>query len=215
MITELMARDMMERLAKLRRKADKTKSLTDKAAYHEYESECLETLRYFVEMKAGKYRKFANHPDLTQEGMEALLKAIRTFKLKDSKGKDKGSFFFWAGLFVNTKLSRSANNHTVIRYPMHVAKLNKPHKENNIPVILDTQNCPETLCEESEVGGAIRSAFNLLTKEQKDVVNLVYGFEGDRPLSITKVCQTKKISRAFCLKTLNGALEILRDKIEI
>jgi RNA polymerase sigma factor (sigma-70 family) len=200
---------MMKKLSELRRKADKSKSVEDKQSYFRYEAECLNTLKYFVQMKTGKYRKFANYDDLNQEGMEALLKAMKTFK------NNKGSFFFWAGLFVNTRLVRSANNHTVIRYPMHVAKHTKPHKESVFPVILDSKNSPEKVCEQGELNNAVKMALQELSNDQRDLVNLVYGFDGDRPLSITKVCEKKKISRANCLKVLNGALDVLRSKIEI
>src|SRR5882757_5429473 len=105
MITEETAREMMKHLSKLRKTYFKTKSENDKSAYFQYEAECLKTLKYFVQMKTGKYKKFANYEDLNQEGMEVLLKAMKTFK------NNKGSFFFWAGLHVNTRLARSANNH--------------------------------------------------------------------------------------------------------
>lgn len=209
MITEETAKDMMKQLSELRKKAEKSKAATDKLAYTKYEAECLDALKYFVQMKTGKYRKFANYEDLNQEGLEALLKAMKTFK------NNKGSFFFWAGLFVNTRLVRSANNHTVIRYPMHVAKKTKPHKENTFPVMLDSKGSPEKNCEQSELNIAVQAALNLLSEDQRELVNLVYGFDGDKPMSITKVCEKKKISRANCVKTLNGALDILRTKIEL
>jgi RNA polymerase sigma factor (sigma-70 family) len=209
MITEETARKMMKQLSELRKAYTKSKSESDKIAYHQYESECLDTLKYFVQMKTGKYRKFANYEDLNQEGLEALLKAMKTFK------NNKGSFFFWAGLFVNTRLVRSANNHTVIRYPMHIAKKTKPHKESVFPVLLDSKHSPEKACEQSELNIAVQEALSALSNDQRELVNLVYGFDGDKPLSITKVCEKKKISRANCIKTLNGALDILRSKIEV
>jgi RNA polymerase sigma factor (sigma-70 family) len=209
MITEETARKMMKQLSELRKAYAKSKSESDKIAYHQYESECLDTLKYFVQMKTGKYRKFANYEDLNQEGLEALLKAMKTFK------NNKGSFFFWAGLFVNTRLVRSANNHTVIRYPMHIAKKTKPHKESVFPVLLDSKHSPEKACEQSELNIAVQEALGTLSNDQRELVNLVYGFDGDKPLSITKVCEKKKISRANCIKTLNGALDILRSKIEV
>jgi RNA polymerase sigma factor (sigma-70 family) len=209
MITEDTARKMMKQLSELRKTYAKTKSESDRLAYSRYETECLNTLKYFVQMKTGKYRKFANYEDLNQEGLEALLKAMKTFK------NNKGSFFFWAGLFVNTRLVRSANNHTVIRYPMHVAKKNKPHKENVFPILLDLKSSPEKACEQSELNLAVQAALRALSTEQRELVSLVYGFDGDKPMSITKVCEKKKISRANCIKTLNGALDLLRSKIEV
>ena len=213
MITEESAREMMKQLSLLKKKIGRSDE--DKQRYHEYESHCIDELKYFVENKARKYQRFLNHSDLTQDGFEALLKAVRTFKLTDAEGRSKGSFFFWAGLFVNTKLSRSANNHTVIRYPMHIAKVTKPFKTDALPVMIDTGPSPEKACEQAERDLAIQQALKCLSRRQKEIVNLAYGFDNDRAMSINKICEKKKISRTKCLRVLNSALDILRTKIEI
>lgn len=216
MITEDVARNMMKKLFDLKKKANKTSKDIDKQVYFNYEAECIEKLKYFVETKAGKYKQFSNHLDLTQDAYEALLKGIRSFKLKDASGKDKGSFFFWIGLFVNTKLSRSANNHSVIRYPMKVAKFQRPHKETVIPVIpTDPQHSPEKICEQIEMNSEIKRAMAALSKRQREFVSMAYGFNGDKPMSITKICEKKNVSRANCLKIINKALEILKTEIEL
>ena len=209
MITEETARDMMKKLSTLYKKAEKTKRSFDRMAHREYESECLNTFRYFVLGKTGRYRKFANYEDLTQEAMEALLKAMKTFK------ENKGSFFFWAGLFVKTRVSRSANNHSVIRYPMHVAKDIKPHKESSIPTMIATELSPEETCEGYEVRSVVSKAVHRLPSEEKEIVSLLYGFETGTPISISKICKQKKMSRGSCLKILGTAFETLRDQIEV
>lgn len=209
MITEETAREMMKKLSDLSKKADKTKNVEDKFAHRQYETECLGTLKYFVLMKTGRYRKFSNYEDLTQEAMEALLKAMKTFK------DNKGSFFFWAGLFVNTRISRSANNHSVIRYPMHVAKKVKPHKESVIPTMIDGDLSPEENCESSEARIAVSKAVSKLPKEEKELVSLLYGIGNGNPISISKICEQKKMSRVSCMKLLGSAFETLRDEIEV
>lgn len=211
MLTEETAYEMMKHMDLLKKNLEKRNSKKNRKLLIEYEAECIEKLKYFVQMRAGKYRNFANYEDLIQEGMDALLKAIRTFEIKK-----KGSFFFWAGLFVNTRLVRSANNHSVIRYPMYVAKKNKPHKETRIPIMLDPAFSPERMAENAEISSIVRGALDHLDDEQKEVIKMIYGIgENKFPNSITKTCKEKKISRTNCLKTLNGALEILKDKIEI
>lgn len=215
MINEQEAREMMLKLSNLKKKFFKDKTEENKIKYFEYETECVNALSYFVEMRAGRYRKFANHSDLAQDGMVALLKAIRSFKLMDKDGNESGSFFYWLGLHVNTKLSRSANNHTAIRFPMHYAKLNPPRKESALPVLLDTGNSPEKNYEMSEVGGSIRKALNVLSDDQRELINLAYGFEGNGPMSISKVCEVKNISRSSCIRIIDDALKVLRKNIEI
>lgn len=209
MITEEQAKDMMKKLHSLRKKFKKEATEENEKTLQDYERLCLEKLQYFVLMKTAKYRRFSNYEDLTQEGLEALLKAMKTFNNK------KGSFFYWAGLFVNTKLSRSANNHSVIRYPMHIAKHTKPHKESSFPVMLDIKNSPEKLVETTQISKVIKGALNHLDEEQQKLVSMVYGFDGDKPMSIAKVCEKLKITRSVCMKALNNALGVLKENIEL
>lgn len=215
MLTEKEARKMMERLHLLKRKMNKSEK--NKKKYFDYEAQCIENLKYFVEAKAGKYKQFPNHSDLVQDAMEALLKGIRSFKISKLGAEDegKGFFFSWIGWFVNTKLSRSANNHTTIRYPMHIAKDVKPHKENKFPMLLDPKGSVERICEQEELNVAVRKSLDELSKEQRELVSLAFGFGKEGPVSITKICERKKISRANCLKVLDVALDVLRNKIEV
>jgi RNA polymerase sigma factor (sigma-70 family) len=209
MITEQMARKMMKKLRNLKQKLSKNNTEENREALKQYEQQCLQELKYFVHMKTSRYRKFSNYEDLNQEGLDALLKAMRTFKNK------RGSFFYWAGLFVNTRLSRAANNHSAIRYPMYIAKIIKPHKESNFPIMLDTKLSPENITENTEISQIIQKSFSSLNSEQKELINMVYGFNGDKPMSIAKVCKKMNISRSNCMKVLNGALYILKQKIEL
>lgn len=209
MLNENEAREMVKELRKLGRRAKKSRTKQDKQLYKEYELHCLKSLDYFVITKTSKYRGFANYEDLVQEARESLLKALNTFNVK------KGSFFFWASLFVNTRLSRAANNHTVIRYPMHYAKIHKPHKENYFPIIQDPKFSPERACEVSEINNVIRDAIKNLNQTEKNVIQMLYGFDTNKPLSITKICQKLKISRPACIKIINEAVEILKENIDL
>lgn len=215
MITEIEARKMMENLLNLKKIYDESKLNSDKLNYISYEANCVEELKYFVNMRARKYSKFVNHSDLVQEGMMALLKAIRTFKLKDLDGNNKGSFFFWAALIINTRLSRSANNHTTIRYPMHIAKYLKPHKEKSLPMMIELGNSPEQNYEQKQCNNVIDIALGKLSFKHKEYVSLAYGFGNDKPMSITKICQLKKVSRVNCIRVLDDALSELKANIEI
>jgi DNA-directed RNA polymerase sigma subunit (sigma70/sigma32) len=58
-------------------------------------------------------------------------------------------------------------------------------------------------------------ALSNLTVEQKNIISLVYGFNGDKPLSINKICKEKNISRAQCMKIINSSLISLKENIKL
>lgn len=174
-----------------------------------HEKICMEKFRYLVTMKTGRYKAFSNYDDLNQEGFVALVKAMNNYNPK------KGSFFWWAHKYIDTRISRSANLHTTIRYPLKVAKNNTPHKESVMPLLVEERYCPDKELEESQAAQAIYNAVEHLSDEQKKVINLAFGFEGDKPMSINKICKKLSISRLSCIKTINSALSTMKDKIKI
>lgn len=209
MLTEQEAQDLMTKLIDLRAQA---KSSEDAKIVHElkkHESICMEKFRYLVTMKTGRYKAFSNYDDLNQEGFEALIKAMNNYNPK------KGSFFWWAHKYIDTRISRSANLHTTIRYPLKVAKASTPHKESVMPLLIEERFCPDKELEESQNLQAIQSALDKLSNNQREVINLAFGFDGDKPMSINKICKKLSISRLSCIKTINGALSTMKENIKI
>src|ERR1700690_2536210 len=135
MLTELEAQDLMIKLIDLRSKVKEDASLGAEIRAHE--KICIEKFKYLVTMKTGRYKIFNNYEDLNQEGYEALIKAMKNYNPK------KGSFFWWAHRYIDTRISRSANLHTTIRYPLKVAKNNAPHKESVMPLLIEENYCPD------------------------------------------------------------------------
>jgi RNA polymerase sigma factor (sigma-70 family) len=209
MLTDQEAHDLMIKFIDLREKLQDTKDSKIEAEFKRHEQECIEKFRYLVTMKTGRYKAFSNYEDLNQEGFEALIKAMKTFK------PNKGSFFAWAHNYIGTRISRSANLHTTIRYPLKVAKANTPHKESVMPVQVEERYCPDKELEESQTTHAIQGALSVLSKEQKEIISLAYGFDGDKPMSINKICKKLNISRLSCIKTINSALSSMRENIKI
>jgi RNA polymerase sigma factor (sigma-70 family) len=160
-------------------------------------------------MKTSRYKTFSNYDDLNQEGYEALIKAMNNYN------PSKGSFFWWAHKYIDTRISRSANLHTTIRYPLKVAKNTTPHKEAIMPTQIEERYCPDLELENVQTNSAIQKAIMLLTEDQKKIINLAFGFEGDKPMSVNKICKQLNISRLSCIKNMNGALAIMRDHIKI
>lgn len=208
MLTEQEAQDLMTTLIDLRAKAkDGDSKIISELKKHE--AVCMDKFRYLVTMKTGRYKAFSNYEDLNQEGFEALVKAMNNYNPK------KGSFFWWAHKYIDTRISRSANLHTTIRYPLKVAKAATPHKESVMPLLIEERYCPDRELEDSQTTEAIHGAVSLLSPEQRQVINLAFGFEGDKPMSINKICKKLSISRLSCIKTINSALSTMKENIKI
>lgn len=209
MLTEQEAQDLMTKLIDLRDQLKISEDAKIKNELKRHEQICIEKFRYLVTMKTGRYKAFSNYEDLNQEGFEALIKAMNNYNPK------KGSFFWWAHKYIDTRISRSANLHTTIRYPLKVAKAATPHKEAVMPLLIEERYCPDRELEESQLNHAIQGAVSILTPEQREVISLAYGFDGDKPMSINKICKKLNISRLSCIKTINSALSLMKENIKV
>ena len=126
----------------------------------------------------------------------------------------KGSFFWWAHKYIDTRISRSANTHTAIRYPLKVAKANIPHKEATMPIMIETTNCPDVILENNQINAAINDSLSKLKEEQQKIVGLAYGLN-DKPMSINKICKELGITRLQCVKNLSSALSSMKESIKV
>lgn len=210
MISDEESRELMGDLFKLRNKYAESKSKIDKIKLDKHEAICIEKFKYLVTMKTGKYKQFANYEDLNQEGMEALVKSMKNYKVHLNT-----SFFWWAHKYIDTRISRSANLHTTIRYPLKVAKAITPHKESIMPLLIEERYCPDKELENTQNTNAVNAAIDKLNDEQKNIINLAFGFDGEKPMSINKLCKNLNISRATCIKTIDNALSNMKENIKI
>jgi RNA polymerase sigma factor (sigma-70 family) len=160
-------------------------------------------------MRTNKYKKFNNYEDLNQEGMEALLKSMKNYNPK------KGNFFYWAHRYIDTRISRSANLHTTIRYPLKIAKENIPHKESIMPILIEEIHCPDKELEKIQAINIIKSSLPLLSDEQNNVISLAYGINMDKPYSINKICKELHISRSSCVKLIHSAISVIKHNVII
>jgi len=203
------SQQLMEKFIDLRTKANETKSLIDISELKKHERLCVDKFKYLVTMKTSRYKKFSNYEDLNQEGFEALLKAMNNYNPK------KGCWFWWCFKYVDTRISRSANLHTTIRFPLKVAKNIPPHKESIMPLLIEERHCPDKEVEESQMFNTVQSALTLLSEEQREIINLAFGFGGDIPMSVNKICKKLNVSRSNCIKTISGSLSLMRENIKI
>lgn len=209
MLTEQEAQDLMLELVSLKNKVKLSNDPKIKKQLSLHEQKCINAFKYLVTMKTGRYKSFSNYEDLNQEGFEALIKAMKTYNPK------KGSFFAWAHNYIGTRISRSANLHTTIRFPLKVAKEHTPHKESNIPIIIEDRYCPDKQLENHQTYYSLNTAINKLTEQQKNVISLVYGLDNDKPMSINRVCKKLGMSRLNCVKLINTALVSMKENIKI
>ena len=209
MLQEKEAQELMNTFISLRNKAQETNNKEDILKFKQHEKICIEKFKYLVTMKTGKYKTFSNYDDLNQEGLEALVKSMKNYN------PEKGIYFWWAHKYIDTRIARSANLHTTIRYPLKIAKQIPPHKENIMPILIEESNCPDKELENIQLNGAIHNSISKLNVDQQQIINLAYGFYNDKPMSINKICKKLNISRLNCIKTINSALSIMKDNIKI
>lgn len=209
MLTKKEAEILIEEFISLRDLAEKNKDNETIERFRKHERLCMEKFKYLVSMRTDSYKGYYNYEDLNQDGLEALVKAMVNYDPK------KGSFFYWAHRYIKTRISRSANLHTTIRFPLKFAKANTPHKEPSLPVLTDNKPHPEKNVETVEVSDIIKSAMNQLNEDQINVITFAFGFDGDKPLSVSKICKKMNISRVSCIKTINSALGILKQNINL
>jgi len=199
MITEQEAQDLMKELISLREKVKKTKDAKLIRQLKTHENKCIDSFRYLIKMKTSRYKSFSNYDDLNQEAMEALLKAMNNYNPK------KGSFFWWCHKYIDTRISRTANLHTTIRFPLRVAKKTPPHKEPIPKNLIDSRSNPEKQVENLEFARALNLAIDDLPEKQKNILSMLYGISVDTPYSINEICESLNIARSVCIKEIKNA----------
>jgi len=203
------AQTLMKTFIKYREKAAKTNHQKDILLFKEHERFCIEKFKYLVLMKTSRYKNFSNYDDLVQDGLEGLIKSMKTYNPK------KGIFFWWAHKYVDTRIARCANLHTTIRFPLKYAKAVTPHRESILPILVDQLAGPYDILEHREALMAVNKNFSNLSSNQQKVVKLLFGIDGENPQSISKVCQQLRMSRPTCVKLLDQVLNILRRNIQL
>jgi RNA polymerase sigma factor (sigma-70 family) len=209
MITIEESQKLIEHFISLKKQYQKTKNDSDLQEFRLHEKKCIEQFSYLVFMRTSRYKNFSNYDDLNNDGMEALVKAMKNYD------PAKGNFFWWSHKYIDTKIARSANLHTTIRYPLKYAKNNSPRREALPNNLIEKSIGPEKLLEDTEIAQNIKSAMKSLTEEQKKIIDLAYGFDGDKPASINKICKIVNAPRSRVIKCLNVALGIIRNNIKL
>jgi len=182
----------------LRKKAE-SGSRSDILRFEAYKNICAQRLKSLIVHHTRKYRRFANHIDLEQDGFEALINALSTFD------PTKGSFAWWANRYIKTRVQRKANAHSTIKFPIKKARDVKPYKISTMPTRVDPGPTPLEETERLENAKNIGQAMEALTFEQRLVVSMKYGFNGMRERPVGKILEELSISRQQYSKLLSEA----------
>ena len=191
----------------LKEQSEKDPSL--EAQFKQFQNYCVDKLKYLVQIRAAKYKKFSNYPDLAQDGFEALILAFNTFD------PDKGCFTWWADKYISTRISRAANAHSTIRFPIKKAKELRPYKTSTIPVMIDWEADPFASAQQKEDKERIREALKKLPEQHRIVLNKTYGFNGERPRPVKEVIAELDISRPQYTKILREAKEHVKQQLMV
>lgn len=209
MLTEQEGQSLANKLIELKKIYEETKHLKDKKNLDKHLNICIEKFTYIIATKTSKYKSFSNYEDLNQEGYVALMMGLNNYN------PSKGSIFWWLHKYIDTRIARNANLHTTIRIPLKKAKLMPPKKEFMIPTMIENNLCPDIELEQAQIINAIESVFESLTIDQKNIINMAYGLDGNKPLSINKICKKIGKTRQKCLAEINSAFFIMKNQIKI
>lgn len=198
--------EVAKKFLNLKKKANSGKP-EDVKAYKSYQNFCAKKLAPLVNFKTNRYKKFSNYPDLQQDGFEALMLAFETYDPK------KGDFVWWASRYINTRVSRAANAHSTIRFPLKKAKDLQPYKVGTMPVLIDSSSNPLEAVEQGQEVSVVQKAISELPEQQRRIILMHHEFSG-KSCSISKISQELKISRPTCQKLLNEAQESLKSRLK-
>jgi len=84
-----------------------------------------------------------------------------------------------------------------------------------MPILVEEKNCPDKELEKTQIIQSIKNVMSLLSNEQQEIVSLAYGLNGEKPLSVNKICKEKNISRINCIKIIKNAFELMKENIKI
>lgn len=173
------------------------------------ESAVVDKMYYLVKMKSSRYKKFSNYEDLNQDGLEALIKGLKTYQV------GKGSIFWWLHKYIDTKISRSANQHTTIRFPLRIARDQAPIKEQLTNKTLKMQSdivSIEPEIENRQILKKISEVCETLPKEQRSILYDHFGLDQSIDAkSIKQISTEKNMSKKSVESSIKNSLEKIKN----
>lgn len=187
-ISEEEAKELFEKFTELKSKFELTQQKTDKMRLERHKNVMIEKLKYIVVRKTSAYKKYHNYDDLNQDGFEALIMGLNNFDPK------KGSIFWWLHKYIDTRIARKANAHSVVKVPIKVAKATPPKMETISLFAEDTSNNPEEEFIKKNKLNNLEEKINKLDKDDKDFINKFIDSGNDKK-SIKELCDSAGINK--------------------
>lgn len=203
-ITDEDAKNLLTKLIHLRSKYNKYRSKGNYRRYQEFKEYCCKKFDFLVLLNTYKYRNFSNYQDLQQDGRTGLLMALNSYL------PNKGSFFYWANLYIKTKVSREANCHSTIKIPLAKTKEFTPFKETFLPTLIESSQDALKNFQDSEMISYLYDAIEELPDLQKKIIKM----SGIKSYSVNEIADDLNISRPTCIKLLNEARATLKENLE-
>lgn len=191
----------------LNEKISSSKNKSNILNYKNKQQNIIKNLKCLVDIRSYKYKKFSNFQDLEQEGFEALIMALNTFK------PNKSSFTWWADKYISTRLSRAANAHSTVRVPIKHAREQKPLKASSIPIMIDESDGYSAL-ESKDLEKKMIEAVNQLPEINKKIITMLYGLNGIRQYNITQLCEKFSLNKSESTKIVNESKKKLKSILQ-
>ncbi len=192
-----------------RQKLGQVKSIKEKQECEQQQKICLEQLKFLILNKTKRYKKFFNYDDLEQDGFEALILALKTYD------PQKGCFSWWADKYISTRISRAANTHSTIRFPLKKTKEVRPYKISIIPTMTDLAPSAQESLENFEKFIKVMEAIKQLPEIHQKILSMIYGFNGISPQSLDSVTKELLLSKSQVSKLLREARTKLKQILSI
>ena len=84
-----------------------------------------------------------------------------------------------------------------------------------IPALIDDVHMPDLEYENKNTEMFIRNAISNLPENKRKVIELAFGFGGQRPASTNKICKSLNLTRSVVVHILRDALKELKQTIKL
>ncbi len=159
----------------------------------------------YIPLNLTKSFKWAeNHRDLQQIGYLTLLKAIRSFDYNKCD-----SFYLWSHRWIRKELARAQAKEANWRN-IGVESVDYKDVENEL---VDDSNIESKLINE-EYGSLLKVAISRLDRKSREIVEYLYGLNGNELLSIREVAEKVKLSPKTVKRLGEMAVATITARVE-
>lgn len=199
-ITEIEANELYKKYVELQNNFEKTKLKKDLRELNSHKNLMANKFKYIIQTKTSQYKKFSNYEDLNQDGYEAFMMALNTFDPNKN-----ASIFWWLHKYIDTRIVRKANAHSIVKVPIKKAKDAPPKKEKISFNAEDTSSNPEEKYIKKTDLIDLEKRLKKLNAEERKLISDVYGLDNDK-IKFKDLCYKNNISAIKLNKKIKNIL---------